>query len=153
MKELSGKITDFGEDEVQCCSDSIPDGRTGIHTGYSRGLFLLPDAVQGVCPGVVLVFVTPDPVVKGGNGDLPVFAELYNSEGTLRIGILLKDGEYERQCISREGDDDLGEYGMQVIPVMVAGPINAFAAFFAEIDGNLNGVHPGCSVVRPDKTT
>ena len=98
-------------------------------------------------------FVTPDPAVKGGNGDLPVFTELYNSAGTLWIGILLKDGEYERQCIGREGDQDLGEYGMQVIPVMVAGSINAFAAFFAEIDGNLNGVRPGCSAVRPDKTT
>lgn len=138
---------------VQCCSNRIPDDGTGIHSGCSRGLFLLPDAVQGVRPGIVLVFVTPDPAVKGGNGDLPVFAELYNSAGAFRIGILLKDGKYERQCIGREGDEDLREYGMQVIPVMVAGSINAFAAFFAEIDGNLNGIRPGCSAVRPDKTT
>jgi hypothetical protein len=109
--------------------------------------------VQGIGPGVVLVLVTPDPAVQRRNSNLPVFAELCNSAGAFWTGILPKDSEYERQSIGREGDKDLWKDGMHVIPVTIAGAISAITAFFAKINGNLNGIDPWLSIAGPDKTT
>ena len=70
------------------------------------------DPEQDAAPGGVLVGEDVDPVIKGGDGDLPLLTQTADRAGSFQI--CFQDGEDKAKGIGSIGDEDIRDDGMRV---------------------------------------
>lgn len=92
------------------------------------------DAFQGAGPGVIMLLVPFFPAVQGGDGDAPLSAE--RGHRLCALCVVIQDGEDEEQGIVGEGDQAVREDGMAVVTGCMPSAAGAFAALFAQADGD-----------------